>query len=63
MLELAAPCSKLALDRSGQLLFGLGAATRSFFAVDLQSKATVFEINNVGRTPALFAVLGAPPRG
>jgi hypothetical protein len=63
MLELAAPCSKLALDRSGQLLFGLSSASRSFLAVDLQSKATRFEINGVGRMPVLFAVLGAPPRG
>jgi hypothetical protein len=31
--------------------------------VDLQSKATLFEINDIGRTPVLFAVLGAPPRG
>jgi len=38
MLELAAPCSKLALDRSGQLLFGLSSASRSFLAVDLQTR-------------------------
>ncbi len=62
-LELEFPCSKLALDRSGQLLFGLSSAARSFFAVDLQSKATLFEIHDVGRMPVLFAVLGAPPRG
>jgi hypothetical protein len=60
-LELAAPCSKLALDRSGQLLFGLSSATRSFFAVDLQDKATLFEIDHVGRMPVLFAVLGDRP--
>ena len=63
ILELEAPCSKLALDRSGQLLFGLSSATRSFFAVDLQDKATLFEINDVGRMPVLFAVLGSRPRG
>ena len=63
LLELEVPCSKLALDRSGQLLFGLSSATRSLFAVDLQNKATVFEIKDVGRMPVLFSVLGAPPRG
>jgi hypothetical protein len=63
IVELEAPCSKLALDRSGQLLFGISSASRSFFAVDLQTKATLFEIKNVGRMPVLFSVLGAPPRG
>ncbi|HEX8113601.1 MAG TPA: hypothetical protein VF516_37980 [Kofleriaceae bacterium] len=62
-LELEAPCSKLALDRNGQLLFGLSFATRSLLAVDLRAQATLFEITDVGRTPALFAVLGGPAGG
>jgi hypothetical protein len=63
LLGLQAPCSKLALDQSGQLLFGLSSAARSFFAVDLRERTTVLEIKGVGQLPALFAVLGAPGEG
>lgn len=63
VLELEAPCSKLAMDQRSELLFGLSATARSFVAVDLCERATLFEIKDVGRMPALFAVLGAPAGG